>query len=151
MQEPVAEPARVVSGGFRFQPQRAQAVPYPSQNVRPASRRPGEISPATQLRAATEQPPEPEQASAAAYADGALSAPASAPLPAEERGGNLFARVREFAFTRSSERPTERHAPRFGDRGQQTPGNGSAALSGNLDELSDIPSFLRRERERVDG
>ena len=35
VQEPVAEAPRVVSGGFRFQPQRAQAVPFPSQNVRP--------------------------------------------------------------------------------------------------------------------
>ncbi len=50
LQEPVAEPARVVSGGFRFQPQRAQAVPFPSQNTHAAPRRPGEISPATHLR-----------------------------------------------------------------------------------------------------
>ena len=75
------------------------------------------------------------------------------PVPprVEERGGNLFARVKEFAFTRATERPAERHPPRFGERGQGTQGNGQAALSGNLDELSDIPSFLRRERERVDG
>ena len=74
------------------------------------------------------------------------------PVPprVEERGGNLFARVKEFAFTRATERPAERHPPRFGERGQ-----GRKAMAkrpvGNLDELSDIPSFLRRERERVDG
>jgi hypothetical protein len=70
---------------------------------------------------------------------------------AEERGSNLFARVKEFAFTRSTERPVERHPPRFGERGSRGQGDGQATLSGNLDELSDIPSFLRRERERVDG
>ena len=148
VQEPVAEAPRVVSGGFRFQPQRAQAVPFPSQNVRPASRRPGEISTATHLRAATEQPAELEQAG---FAEAAETAPVPVPPRVEERGGNLFARVNEFAFTRATERPAERHPPRFGERGQGTQGNGQAALSGNLDELSDIPSFLRRERERVDG
>ena len=59
--------------------------------------------------------------------------------------------MKEFAFTRSTERPAERHPPRFGERAQRPLGDGQPALSGNLDELSDIPSFLRRERERVDG
>ena len=59
--------------------------------------------------------------------------------------------MRDFAFTRSSERPVERHAPRFGDRPVRSPAEGPATLSGNQDEISDIPSFLRRERERVEG
>ena len=45
IQEPVAETPRVVSGGFRFQPQRAQAVPYPSQNVRACVTAPGRDQP----------------------------------------------------------------------------------------------------------
>ena len=149
VQEPVAEPPRVVSGGFRFQPQRAQAMAYPNQAARPAVRRQGEISPATHLRAASEQAVEFEQAGAAH--DTVESNTAPVPPRAEERGSNLFARVKEFAFTRSTERPVERHPPRFGERPQRTGADGQPALSGNLDELSDIPSFLRRERERVDG
>ena len=70
---------------------------------------------------------------------------------ADDRPSTLFARVKEFAFTRSTERPVERQAPRFGERGSRPLSEGQASLSGNLDELGDIPSFLRRERERVDG
>ncbi|MFL5333355.1 MAG: hypothetical protein ACJ8H8_09280, partial [Geminicoccaceae bacterium] len=66
---------------------------------------------------------------------------------AEERGSNLFARVKEFAFTRAApERPLERQAPRFTDGRQQPRAEGQAALAGGLDEIGDIPSFLRRER-----
>ena len=56
------------SGGFRFQPQRAQALPYPSQ---PRARRaaPGEISPATHLRAATEAADRPISSRRTATAD----------------------------------------------------------------------------------
>jgi cell division protein FtsZ len=150
IQEPVAEPARVVSGGFRFQPQRAQAVPYPAQGARPAARRPGEISPATHLRAATDlaAEPAPVTADAEAVPDGV---PIAAPARSEERAGNLFARVKEFAFTRTAERPVERHPPRFGERAPRPGADGQPALSASQDELGDIPSFLRRERERVDG
>ena len=48
-----------------FQPQRAQAVPYPAQS-RPAARRPGELSPAAHLRAASGLSAEPEPVRAGA-------------------------------------------------------------------------------------
>ena len=137
-QEPVAELPRLSAAPFRFQPQRAQAVPYPTQ-AKTAPRRPVELSPAAHLRAAIEPLLEPAPE---AMAD---PIPALAEPPrAEERSPNLFARVREFAFTRATpERPAERVAPRFGGQ----PG----LPSSDLDELGDIPSFLRREREKVDG
>jgi cell division protein FtsZ len=145
--EPVGELPRMTAGPFRFQPQRAQAVPYPSQ-ARPTPRRSAEMSPAAHLRAATELvEPAPAGADAADSEE-----PQNVALPrGEERGTNLFARVREFAFTRSADQPAERHPPRFGDRGQRPPSDGDGAFSGAPDEVSDIPSFLRRERERVDG
>jgi cell division protein FtsZ len=141
-QEPLAEMPRLTAGSFRFQPQRAQAVPYPTQATA-AARRPVELSPAAHLRAATEP--------AADAMHDVAAEPSAAPIQprAEERPGNLFTRVREFAFTRTAERPVERHPPRFG--GQRPQEEAQAGLSGNLDELGDIPTFLRRERERVEG
>jgi len=144
-QEPVSELPRVSAGPFRFQPQRAQPVPYPTQ-ASAASRRPIELSPAAHLRAATEPVAEAEP-------EALDMEPTAPPVPlhrAEERASsNLFTRVREFAFTRSTERPVERHPPRFA--GPRTQGDGQPGLSGNLDELGDIPTFLRRERERVES
>jgi hypothetical protein len=65
----------------------------------------------------------------------------------EERSPNLFARVKEFAFTRTAaDRPAERHPPRLPDRDQRPLADAPASLSGATDEISDIPSFLRRER-----
>jgi cell division protein FtsZ len=150
-QEPVVEAPRVVAGGFRFQPQRAQAIPHPNSAVRSTGRRPGEISPAAHLRAASEQPIELNLPQADDFGAPVAEAPPPVQPRAEERSGNLFSRVKEFAFTRTTERATERHPPRFGDRAQRPQVDGQAGLSGNHDELSDIPSFLRRERERVDG
>jgi cell division protein FtsZ len=140
-QEPLAEMPRLNAGSFRFQPQRAQPVPYPAQAA--AARRPVELSPAAHLRAASEPVAE-------AMHD-AASEPAPAPVPSrsEERSGGLFNRVREFAFTRAVERPVERHPPRFGSQRPQD--EAQAGLSANHDELGDIPTFLRRERERVEG
>ena len=142
VQEPVAEMPRLTAGSFRFQPQRAQAVPYPTQAAA-APRRPVELSPAAHLRAATEP-------LAGAMPEAGIE-PDTVPVQprAEERPSNLFTRVREFAFTRATERPAERHPPRFG--AQRSQDEGQAGLSGNLDELGDIPTFLRRERERVEG
>ncbi len=54
--EPVAEPPRVVSGGFRFQPQRAQAMAYPSQPpVRPCAARARSARPSICGRQASRQ------------------------------------------------------------------------------------------------
>ena len=143
------EPQRVSAGPFRFQPQRAQAVAYPNQS-RAAPRRPAEVSPAAYLRAATEQPAEPEPLAAPAQVDPVAALEAGALRAGgrpEERGSNLFARVKEFAFTRATpERPAERVTPRFSDNRHQPRAEGEAALAGNLDEIGDIPSFLRRER-----
>src|SRR5690349_18776343 len=141
-QEPLAEMPRLAAGSFRFQPQRAQPVPYPTQAAA-AARRPVELSPAAHLRAATEPVAE-------ATSDVAMEPALNPAQPrAEERSGNLFTRVREFAFTRAVERPVERHPPRFGSQRPQE--EAQSGLSGNLDELGDIPTFLRRERERVEG
>ena len=146
------EPPRVSAGPFRFQPQRSQPVAFPSQGQgqgrTAAPRRPAEVSPAAYLRAATEQPAAPEPISAEADPVAALEANAlRATGRPEERGSNLFARVKEFAFTRATpERPTERVAPRFSDNRQATRAESEAALAGGLDEIGDIPSFLRRER-----
>ena len=156
------EPTRAAPNLFRFQPQ-AQPMPFPGQ-PRAAARRPGEVSPAVHLRAAAPE----RQTVADAYAAPEQAAPAgghdyaAAPAPApaepapvrapaaEERSGNLFARVKEFAFTRSSpERPIERHPPRLSDRGLRPTTDSKAPLAGGMDEIGDIPSFLRRER--VDG
>ncbi len=150
-QEPVAEAPRVVAGGFRFQPQRAQALPHPNSTARASTRRPSEISPATHLRAASERPIDLDLPQADDFGAPAIEAPVALQPRAEERSGSLFTRVKEFAFTRSTERGTERHPPRFDQRPQRPQVEGQAGLSGSLDELSDIPSFLRRERERVDG
>jgi hypothetical protein len=66
---------------------------------------------------------------------------------AEERGTNLFARMKELAFTRAGpDRPVERQAPRFADRGSRPGNEGQPTLAGTLDEIGDIPSFLRRDR-----
>jgi cell division protein FtsZ len=153
---PVEQP-RASAGLFRFQPQgqRGQALPYPSQ-PKPAVRRAAEPSPAVHLRAAEPEWQDrngAERAPAMASAEqptGAAAAELSTVRPAaraEERGSNLFARVKGFAFTRSApERPIERQKPRFSDPTV----DGSAALSGTMDEIGDIPAFLRRT-ERVDG
>ena len=149
-QEPVAEAPRLTAGPFRFQPQRVQPVPYPSQ-AKTAPRRPVELSPAAHLRAANEPLAALETDLAADESSAADATAGQQAARAEERPSTLFSRVKEFAFTRSTERPVERHAPRFGERSSRQQSEGQAALSGNLDELGDIPSFLRRERERVDG
>ena len=142
--EPVAEAPRLAAGTFRFQPRKAQPVPYPTP-ARPAQRGAVELSPAAHLRAASELAEEPERSPA-------LAEPAHAEAPASaDRGSNLLARVKEFAFARTAERPIERHPPRFGDRAPRAPLDGAGTPPGGSDELGDIPSFLRRERERVDG
>ncbi|MEK0082574.1 cell division protein FtsZ [Benzoatithermus flavus] len=168
--EPQPEPARATAGPFRFQPQRVQAVPFPGAAKAPV-RRPGEVSPAVHLRAAAApEQPRPELAEAAAAFTPApaqeAAAPAAeamdaAPAPAadvsyrsaarnEERPLNLFDRVKEFAFARSgggaADRGGERQAPRLSDRPFRPVASGPAPLSGALDEIGDIPSFLRRER-----
>ena len=155
---PVEQP-RAGAGLFRFQPQsqRGQALPYPSQ-PKPAARRAAEPSPAVHLRAAEPEWQDRLEAAQASTPEPALSAHASAELPAvrpagrgEERGSNLFARVKEFAFTRATpERPIERQQPRFSDRGARPGSDGPGALSSATDEIGDIPAFLRRS-ERVDG
>ena len=150
--EPVA--ARTLGGGFRFQPQRSQAVPFPGQ-ARPAPRLAPEISPAVHLRAATAPVPvaelpaqpmaaEPALAEApAAYGTASALDPAAADLRgAEARGPGLFERMKEFAFSRPTQ---ERYVPRV-DFGPRPMAQASAALSGGTDEIGDIPSFLRRER-----
>ncbi|MFZ1429401.1 MAG: cell division protein FtsZ [Geminicoccaceae bacterium] len=164
---PAAQPeqAKAAPGLFRFQPQaQAQPMPFPGQ-ARSAARRPGEVSPAVHLRAAAPERQNvadaysvPEQTTSMGTHEYAV-APAPAPIeptPAratvatEERSGNLFARVREFAFTRgAAERPIERHPPRLSDRGLRPAGDGKTSLGGAMDDIGDIPSFLRRER--VDG
>ncbi|MFO1071678.1 MAG: cell division protein FtsZ [Geminicoccaceae bacterium] len=151
--EPQAEPMARSAGGFRFQPQRSQAVPFPGQ-ARPAPRRAPEMSPAVHLRAATapvaELPAQPVAAPVAepAFAEAPASyaaAPAYDPAAgdargAEARGLGLFERMKEFAFSRP---PQERYAPQVGARPMA---QASAALSGGTDDIGDIPSFLRRER-----
>jgi cell division protein FtsZ len=167
---PEAQPEqpRLGLGQFRFQVQRPQAVPFPAQ-AKPAARRPAEVSPAVHLRAASggheraDVEPAPEQAAAVSTAG--HQPRAATPLPGalpefsgfravvarnEERSPNLFARVKEFAFTRTAaDRPAERHPPRLPDRDPRPLADAPASLSGATDEISDIPSFLRRER--VDG
>jgi cell division protein FtsZ len=163
------EPVRAPVGQFRFQaqPQRVQAMPFPGNGKAPV-RRPGEVSPAVHLRAASapeQARPDLGEAAAPYSAASAEAAEASAaeaheapaapevtfrPAPrTEERGLNLFDRVREFAFARgngSSDRPAERQAPRLSDRPFRPAASGPSGLSGALDEIGDIPSFLRRER-----
>ncbi len=153
--EPVAvEQPRAGAGLFRFQPQsqRGQALPFPGQ-PKPAARRSPEPSPAVHLRAAGPEWQERDQAEAQLPSE-VMPSEHAAELPsvrrAEERSPNLFARVKEFAFTRATpERPIERQQPRFSDRSGR-PVDESAALSGATDEIGDIPAFLRRA-ERVDG
>jgi cell division protein FtsZ len=145
------EPTRVGAPQFRFQAQRTQAVPFPTQAKAPA-RRPSDLSPAVHLRAAsaTSEPPEPKQAEPVAEASDHY---APEPEPTfgrgtglEERGPNLFARVKEFAFARSgTERVHERQAPRV-DFASRPMAHAGASLSSGTDEIGDIPSFLRRER-----
>ncbi|HEX6012031.1 MAG TPA: cell division protein FtsZ, partial [Geminicoccaceae bacterium] len=165
---PEAQPEqqRLGLGQFRFQVQRPQAVPFPGQ-AKPAARRPIEVSPAVHLRAASEGheregfEPAPEQAAAVptiGQQPRTVATPPAAVVPefsgfravvarSEERSPNLFARVKEFAFTRTAvDRPAERHPPRLPDRDQRPLADVPASLSGATDEISDIPSFLRRER-----
>jgi len=157
MPEVPAEQPKAGSGLFRFQPQplqRAQAVPFPAQSM-PATRRPVEASPAVHLRAAAADRHEQEAAeplAAPATTDYATAPVMAGPVGArsDERSGNLFSRVKEFAFTRGGgDRPIERHPPRLSDRGSRPTVGGQASLAGTMDEIGDIPSFLRRER--VDG
>jgi cell division protein FtsZ len=166
--QPQPEPARAPVSQFRFQaqPQRPQPMPFPAP-ARSTARRPGDLSPAMHLRAASvPEQPRPELAEAAAAFDPAADQDQAAPAlvaeappaaepsyrPAgrgEERGLNLFDRVKEFAFTRSgtaADRASERQAPRLSDRPARPVVNAHAPLSGALDEIGDIPSFLRRER-----
>ena len=92
--------------------------------------------------------PAPEQpASVATSETVAEPAPARHGARSEERSVNLFARVKEFAFTRgTTERPIERHPPRLSDRGMRPVANAQPSLAGGMDEIGDIPSFLRREK-----
>ena len=164
--EPQPEQPRLGCGQFRFQAQRPQAgaLPEPAEAGRPPAQR---GQPGTHLRAAPSaraRDPEPARAGRGLPASGRQPAAVATPLalagvfrvprPAarsEERGPNLFARVKEFAFTRTRvDRPAERHPPRLPDRGQRPLADVPASLSGATDEISDIPSFLRRER-RVEG
>ncbi len=154
-QAQMEQPRPAAGGLFRFQPQtHAQPLPFPGQ-PRPAVRRPVEASPAVHLRAAAperqepvEMMPAPEQpASVATSETVAEPAPARHGARSEERSGNLFARVKEFAFTRgTTERPIERHPPRLSDRGMRPVANAQPSLAGGMDEIGDIPSFLRREK-----
>jgi cell division protein FtsZ len=153
-----AEQPRPGVGLFRFQPQsqRGQALPYPSQ-PKSAARRASEPSPAVHLRAAEpewQDRAEAERASAVTAAEPSVAAELPVVRPAaraEERGPNLFARVKEFAFTRATpERPIERQQPRFSDRSAHPGTDDGRTLAGATDEIGDIPAFLRRT-ERVDG
>ena len=154
-QEPVAEPPRAGAGPFRFQPQRVQPVPsHPSQAeaaAAPAGR--SSAPPRTCARRA-------EPCSAAAEPDSAADEILGCRTPtagqqaarAEERAPQPVRAgqgVRVHPLRR--ERPVERHAPRLRRAQRPTASGGQAALAGNMDEIGDIPSFLRRERERVDG
>ena len=153
VQEPVAEAPRV---GRRRLPlpaaARARRCPFRARPSGRAARRPVEISPATHLRAATEPP---GRTSSRPTSPRAAEAAPSAAVRAAARPRSAAATCSRGSRSSPSparrERPVERHPPRFGERGQRARGEGQAALSGNLDELGDIPSFLRRERERVDG
>jgi cell division protein FtsZ len=151
---PAPEPVRTVVPQFRFQaqPQRAQPVPFP-QTAKPGLRRPAEPGAAVHLRAASlvERPAEPVPALSEEPAPPApqpvLGVPDQRPtLAADERSSNLFARVKDFAFSRAgSERPPERQAPRV-DLGARPLARTGTPFSGGTDEIGDIPSFLRRER-----
>jgi cell division protein FtsZ len=165
--EPQAElPARALgSAPFRFQAQPGRTAPAPFQaQAKAPVRRPGDLSPAVHLRAATAATERPES--------GTLTAPAAEPAPSavepapqaqngaavqadpvatrpagrsEERAPNLFERVKEFAFTRPHS-SADRQPPRLSERPARPVANSHAPLTGALDEIGDIPSFLRRER-----
>jgi hypothetical protein len=65
----------------------------------------------------------------------------------EERSPGLFERVKGFAFgSGTGGGAHERQAPRLSDRSGRPVANSHASFSGALDEIGDIPSFLRRER-----
>jgi len=155
--EPQPEPARNVVQQLRFKPQRAEAAPFAGRGQAPL-RRPGEVSPAVHLRAATApERVEPESAPAlaqepvtAAPHDGAASPIEPRAVPDHRGGGpNLFERVKEFAFARPGQERAERHAPSL-NLSRRTLAEAGASLSATgTDEIGDIPSFLRRER--VDG
>ena len=132
---PVEQP-RAGAGLFRFQPQsqRGQALPFPSQ-PKPAARRAAEPSPAVHLRAA--EPEWQDRARGRAQASTPRGRAAARmrrrscrwSRPAgrgEERGPNLFARVKEFAFTRATPGAPDRAAAAALLRSRRAPGDGRA-------------------------
>ena len=155
VQEPVAEAPRAGrrrrSGSSRSA---RQAVPFPSQTE--ARRRAGRASsarPCTCARPA-EQPGRSSSRPDLPTAGRGRRADAPAVAAAARRGARRQP-VRAGEGVRLH--PRDASARSSGSRrasasaGSAPLGDGQAALSGQLDELGDIPSFLRRERERVDG
>ncbi|MDX6752071.1 cell division protein FtsZ [Geminicoccaceae bacterium 1502E] len=134
------------AGGFRFpvQMQKAQPAPFPSV-ARPAApvRRPGEPSPALNLRASGAGA---EQRSETA---GPSSLPPHGAQPAAahraqhgERGINFFERMKDFAFGNGG-MPSETRAvqPR-----SETAEADRVVRQPELEEARDVPAFLRHER-----
>ncbi len=137
---------------FRFQPQLHKPQPYP--HVGP--RTPAESSPAAHLR----QPGSVATGEPGRSAPGAFGVPplgvrgAGAATPTagrsgargEERGRNLFERMKDLAWARM---PSPERAENPETSAETAPGEPRSAVAEESDEIGRIPAFLRRER--VDG
>ncbi len=120
------------SEGFVFKPQMQRQQPFPVAG-RPAAR-PGESSPAVQLRTPSIEPAIPSFATPPS-AEPRATRPGARQTAPETRGPSFIERMRSFGFHRATQgRPVG--APAVEEPKVQKP---------ELAEAADIPAFLRRE------
>ncbi len=159
-EEAAAQESQPASGTttFRFQPQLHSARPYPPVGPNTPPREP---SPAARLRqpsagGTAEGRAEPRSFSLPSLETGQRAAPTAGPRmrPAargEERGRNLFERMRDLAWARmpGGERGTAEQSPPERETEPAPAARSRAESDGEHDEIGEIPTYLRREK--VDG
>ncbi|HFD14810.1 MAG TPA: cell division protein FtsZ [Rhodospirillales bacterium] len=160
-EEAAAQEGQQAAGAttFRFQPQLHGARPYPpvGPNTPPAR----EPSPAARLRqpsagTATETRSEPRSFSLPSLEAGqraAATGPRARPVArGEERGRNLFERMRDLAWgarVPGGERAAQETTRADGEAERATETRERAEAAAERDEIGEIPTYLRREK--VDG